>query len=178
LKQANIDLPTGSANRAAGSHAAEEDHKHNIADELKLKMIKVLDRITKNRISEPFRNPVTLDEAPDYFDVIRNPMDLATIRTKVLQGLIKNRLDFVNHINLIFENAFAYNEPGTGMWKMTESVKEFAHKVISEILPQDDEVEAEASPAPTGATGAADGVSTRGRRKSKEPTILKSGDYV
>ena len=61
-----------------------------------------------------FANPVSDDQAPDYSDVIKKPMDMSTMRTKVEQGdygsgnkaagaLYKDWL-------LMFNNCFKYNE--------------------------------------------------------------------
>lgn len=35
---------------------------------------------------EIFHNPVTTDIAPGYFDVVKNPMDLTTMRQKLEEG--------------------------------------------------------------------------------------------
>jgi hypothetical protein len=169
LKQANIGIPTSTPSK-------DDSDVVGVSDELKQKFSKVIDRIWKNRVSEPFRNPVTLEEAPDYFDVIRNPMDLATIKTKIAQGSIKSKKELWQDISLIFENACTYNEQGTAMWTMSENLKEFSQKIVSEILGDDDMSDAEATAGASAVSG--EGVATRGKRKPKESGILKSGDYV
>jgi len=39
-----------------------------------------------------FARPVTLEEAPDYFDIIKHPMDFGTMRQKI-DGHIYNNME-------------------------------------------------------------------------------------
>lgn len=68
-------------------------------------------------ISWPFLepvDPVSMD-CPNYFDVIRNPMDLSTIQNKLLNGEYETANDFEKDIRLMFSNCFAFNPEGTAV---------------------------------------------------------------
>ena len=53
--------------------------------------------------------PVDPEDTPDYYDVIERPMDLETMRSKVDAGEYSTAQQFVQDIELILENAKAYN---------------------------------------------------------------------
>ncbi len=44
--------------------------------------------VHSNKMSDPFRKPVTVKEAPDYFTVIKAPMDLGTIKKRIDQSVL------------------------------------------------------------------------------------------
>ncbi|QIX00157.1 hypothetical protein AMS68_005674 [Peltaster fructicola] len=58
---------------------------------------------------QPFLQRVSKREAPDYLAVIKNPMDIGTMLKK-LKGLqYKSKKDFVDDLNLIWNNCLRYN---------------------------------------------------------------------
>lgn len=50
--------------------------------------------ITREDKKEIFRYPVTADIAPGYFDVVKQPMDLTTMRRKLDEGAYKEAQPF------------------------------------------------------------------------------------
>ncbi|XP_018652886.1 hypothetical protein Smp_179290 [Schistosoma mansoni] len=58
-----------------------------------------------------FTRPVQLDEAPDYYDVIKQPIDLGLIRDKIDSHQYTNVTDFMKDIELVYQNALEYNPP-------------------------------------------------------------------
>lgn len=48
----------------------------------------------------------------DYFDVIRHPMDLGTVRRKVMHNNYCSVEEFVRDMKLIWENCYKYNGEG------------------------------------------------------------------
>ena len=68
-------------------------------------------------ISWPFLEPVdpiTMD-CPNYFDIIKNPMDLGTIQNKLHNGEYETANDFEKDIRLMFSNCFIFNPEGTAV---------------------------------------------------------------
>ncbi|WVQ79213.1 hypothetical protein IAT38_001309 [Cryptococcus sp. DSM 104549] len=70
-----------------------------------------LTKLANHKASIYFRQPVdpVRDQAPDYFTVIKQAMDLSTIRAKLDNGMYKTRQEFVGDVRLIISNCFAYN---------------------------------------------------------------------
>jgi hypothetical protein len=62
-------------------------------------------------MTSPFRVPVdpVRDNAPTYYDVITNAMDLTKMKRKLTDGSYKSPADFVNDFRLICDNAIKFN---------------------------------------------------------------------
>ena len=59
----------------------------------------------------PFLRPVTAKMAPDYLEVIAEPMDLGTMGRKLSHGAYGTDMHaFARDLNLIFANCRAYND--------------------------------------------------------------------
>ena len=48
---------------------------------------------------------------PDYYETIKNPMDMETIDKRIKSNVYKSIEDFSDDINLMFENCKDYNRP-------------------------------------------------------------------
>ncbi|KAA1476547.1 hypothetical protein DENSPDRAFT_867330 [Dentipellis sp. KUC8613] len=62
-----------------------------------------------NHDAEAFLKPVSRTDAPDYYDVIANPMDLQTMLKKVKQKHYKSKKEFKDDLDLIWSNCWTYN---------------------------------------------------------------------
>lgn len=79
-------------------------------------------QISQHRNGNIFHNPIKNSEAPDYHDIVKRPMDLKTIKTRVKDGLVANSLEFQRDIFLMFANAMMYNRPGSDVHAMAEDM--------------------------------------------------------
>ncbi|EQC39742.1 hypothetical protein, variant [Saprolegnia diclina VS20] len=70
-------------------------------------------------------DPVALG-IPDYFNVIKDPMDLGTIRSNFEYGVYAEPEYFASHVRLVFTNAMLYNAPHTQVYV-------FAHKLLDDF---------------------------------------------
>ncbi|KAJ3269195.1 Transcriptional activator spt7 [Terramyces sp. JEL0728] len=59
--------------------------------------------------SLPFLRPVQKREAPNYFDIIKNPMDLTTMTKKLKSLQYNSKEDFAADLELIWTNCLTYN---------------------------------------------------------------------
>ncbi|PKI85861.1 Transcriptional activator spt7 [Malassezia vespertilionis] len=59
--------------------------------------------------SQAFLARVSKRDAPDYYDVITNPMDLGTMQKKLKSGQYKNKAQFSADLDLIWNNCLVYN---------------------------------------------------------------------
>ncbi|KAF7943480.1 hypothetical protein EAE96_011405 [Botrytis aclada] len=59
--------------------------------------------------SAPFLVRVNKREAPDYYNVIKHPMDLGTMTKKLKQHQYRSKTEFVADLDLIWENCLNYN---------------------------------------------------------------------
>uniref|UniRef100_A0A8D0H2H8 Bromo domain-containing protein n=1 Tax=Sphenodon punctatus TaxID=8508 RepID=A0A8D0H2H8_SPHPU len=58
--------------------------------------------------SEPFRQPVDLDQYSDYRSIIDTPMDLGTVKETLEAGNYDSPMELCKDIRLIFSNARSY----------------------------------------------------------------------
>uniref|UniRef100_A0A7M4FHA9 Bromodomain and WD repeat domain containing 1 n=1 Tax=Crocodylus porosus TaxID=8502 RepID=A0A7M4FHA9_CROPO len=58
--------------------------------------------------SEPFRQPVDLDQYPDYREIIDTPMDFGTVKETLEAGNYDTPMELCKDIRLIFSNAKSY----------------------------------------------------------------------
>ncbi|KAG5649028.1 hypothetical protein DXG03_000377 [Asterophora parasitica] len=78
--------------------------------------------ISQHRNGNIFHNPIKNSEAPDYREIVKRPIDLKTIKTKVKEGTIANSLEYQRDIFLMFANAMMYNRPGSEVHTMAEDM--------------------------------------------------------
>ena len=71
-----------------------------------------------------FHQPVdpVLFGIPDYFDVIRNPMDLGTVKKKLTNKSYVGTDEFAADVRLTFSNAMMYNPPGNQVHSVAEQL--------------------------------------------------------
>nr|KJB69628.1 hypothetical protein B456_011G034900 [Gossypium raimondii] len=69
-------------------------------------------------------DPIAL-KIPDYFSIIKNPMDLGTIKSKLVKNAYLGIEEFVADIRLTFSNAMLYNPPSNNVHKMAQEMNEF-----------------------------------------------------
>ena len=55
-------------------------------------------------------DPVALN-IPDYFDIIKQPMDLGTIQKNIENHILTSKEEFAAAVQLVFSNAVLYNKP-------------------------------------------------------------------
>jgi histone acetyltransferase len=68
----------------------------------------------------PFKEPVDAREVPDYYDIIKDPIDLRTISRRLDSEQYFITLDmFVADMKRMFSNARTYNSPDTIYYKCT-----------------------------------------------------------
>lgn len=56
-----------------------------------------------------FTKPVDIDEVPDYLSIIKQPMDLETMMTKIDLHRYACAQDFLDDVDLLCRNALEYN---------------------------------------------------------------------
>ncbi|XP_053594523.1 transcription initiation factor TFIID subunit 1 [Microplitis demolitor] len=58
---------------------------------------------------QPFLFPVNAKAVPDYYNIVKDPIDLQTIRDNLRQKKYQNRAEFLVDVNRIVENSVLYN---------------------------------------------------------------------
>ncbi|KAL3805325.1 hypothetical protein HJC23_009032 [Cyclotella cryptica] len=93
---------------------------------LKTKCGELLKGLQSHQHGWVFNSPVDPVELglPDYFEVIKNPMDLGTVKKRLDNGLYRSIREVEADINLTFDNAMLYNPEGSVVWSMAKELKD------------------------------------------------------
>jgi histone acetyltransferase len=94
-------------------------------DELYPMLKTVLSQIKSHNSSWPFLKPVEVDEAPDYYDHIKFPMDLKTMTDRLKNKYYINKRLFIADMQRIFNNCRAYNGSDTEYYKCANTLERF-----------------------------------------------------
>ncbi|XP_027186513.1 transcription factor GTE9-like [Cicer arietinum] len=103
----------------------------------------LLTRMRSHQYGWVFNNPVDVVKLnlPDYFSVIKHPMDLGTIKTKIESGSYTGPLEFADDVRLTFSNAMTYNPRGNDVHIMANTLSKYFEvrwKTIQKKLPRKD----------------------------------------
>ncbi|KAI1636088.1 hypothetical protein F4809DRAFT_406423 [Biscogniauxia mediterranea] len=81
--------------------------------------------------STPFLQRVNKRDAPDYYNFIKQPMDLGTMTKKLKSLTYKSKADFVTDLNLIWDNCLRYNQDmNHPLRRMANGMRKEAEKLI------------------------------------------------
>ena len=101
------------------------------ADNLKVFMNQVLKELVNIDDSVYFREPVDTEEVPDYYDIIKNPMDLQTMQKRVETGKYYITLEiFLADLKRIWANAKHYNGEETIFAKAANQLDRFVDQYL------------------------------------------------
>ena len=95
----------------------------------------VLDEIMEMESSYPFSQPVDVVSYPSYLQIIKTPMDFGTIARKFQDKAYSNSKEFVHDMNLVFNNAITYNQPGSDIYITTELLQAEFRTRMSKLKP-------------------------------------------
>lgn len=106
------------------------------AVELRKALIPTWEKMYTNSESVPFQQPVdpsTLN-IPDYFEIIKQPMDLSTIHNKLTQGKYTDPWQYVDDVWLMFDNAWLYNRKTSRVYKSCTKLSEIFEQCIDPVM--------------------------------------------
>uniref|UniRef100_A0A1B6EE35 Tat-binding homolog 7 n=2 Tax=Clastoptera arizonana TaxID=38151 RepID=A0A1B6EE35_9HEMI len=85
------------------------DKEENTLRELRIFLRQICAKLARNKQFFMFSKPVDVKEVPDYLNIIKEPMDLETMMTKIDLHKYTCAQDFLNDVELICGNALEYN---------------------------------------------------------------------
>lgn len=83
-------------------------------EDLQIGMHKILDHVKNHRDAWPFAYPVDEDIAPNYYSIIKKPMDLETMEERLDANRYRTYSQFKSDFQLIVNNCRLYNGTENG----------------------------------------------------------------
>eukprot|EP00173_Palmaria_palmata_P000906 Plantae.Rhodophyta-Palmaria_palmata.ctg14654.p1 GENE.Plantae.Rhodophyta-Palmaria_palmata.ctg14654~~Plantae.Rhodophyta-Palmaria_palmata.ctg14654.p1 ORF type:complete len:449 (+),score=101.16 Plantae.Rhodophyta-Palmaria_palmata.ctg14654:111-1349(+) len=99
-----------------------------------LKCYAVWKKYNADKISIPFRKPVAARDAPGYYDLVKEPMDLESVHTLFEKGKMSTPRDFARAMRLIYLNAMQYNPPYTDVYELADELRLVLMKDVLPII--------------------------------------------
>ncbi|XP_048363964.1 ATPase family AAA domain-containing protein 2 isoform X1 [Sphaerodactylus townsendi] len=118
-----------------------EEQEEDTLRELRIFLRNVTHRLAIDKRFRVFTKPVDLDEVPDYVTVIKQPMDLSAVISKIDLHQYLTAKDYLKDIDLICSNALEYNpdrDPGDRLIRHRAcSLRDTAYAIIKEEMDED-----------------------------------------
>ncbi|XP_055932201.1 nucleosome-remodeling factor subunit BPTF-like isoform X2 [Argiope bruennichi] len=86
---------------------------------------RLLKSLMSHKHAWPFMKPVDPVEAPDYYKVIKEPMDLKTVEQRLNSHTYKKLADFIGDMTKIFDNCRYYNPRSSPFYNCAEMLESF-----------------------------------------------------
>ena len=106
------------------------------------KMLYLYDTLLKQSEKDPERDIIgpfmikpCKETYPDYYSVIKNPMDMETIKKRIKSNSYQTLKKFKSVVILMFENCKAYNEPNSILHQDACELQSFFDKVYQSQIP-------------------------------------------
>ncbi|XP_060531445.1 CREB-binding protein isoform X3 [Cylas formicarius] len=106
-------------------------------DELRQKLMPILEKLYRHEPeSIPFRQPVDPQSLgiPDYFDIVKKPMDLSTIKRKLDIGQYQDPWEYVDDVWQMFDNAWLYNRKTSRVYRYCTKLSEIFEQEIDPVM--------------------------------------------
>ncbi|CAH0555321.1 unnamed protein product [Brassicogethes aeneus] len=86
---------------------------------------KLIKQLQAHKSAWPFMEPVDPTEAPDYYKVIKEPMDLQMVENKINEQSYTKLSEFIGDMTKIFDNCRYYNPKESPFFKCAESLEAY-----------------------------------------------------
>lgn len=113
----------------------EDDYKNSIEDDKTFDQywVYITEKIKAHKSSWPFLTPVNKDEVIDYYDVIKEPIDLETISKNIENGKYKDMETFESDVMRLFSNCKQYNDKDTIFYLLASGLEEYIYPHIKKM---------------------------------------------
>ncbi|XP_065789605.1 protein polybromo-1 isoform X22 [Muntiacus reevesi] len=126
------DDEDGQDGQGAVTEGSSPGYLKEVLEQL-LEAIVVATNPSGHLISELFQKLPSKVQYPDYYAIIKEPIDLKTIAQRIQNGSYKSIHAMAKDIDLLAKNAKTYNEPGSQVFKDANSIKKIFYMKKAEI---------------------------------------------
>ncbi|KAK9447283.1 uncharacterized protein V1518DRAFT_387264 [Limtongia smithiae] len=93
----------------------------------------LLNELMNHPSAWPFAQPVNKDEVSDYYNIIKEPMDLSTMEQRLESDAYQTMEEFLHDARLIYNNCRQYNNETTTYYKNATKLERFMNQRLREL---------------------------------------------
>ena len=96
----------------------------------------MINKLLNDQYADPFAQPVdpVALGLPDYFEVVKTPMDLGMVKRKVDKGAYADVEAFEADVRLVFSNAVLYNGERSDVGSMAKTMIQVFNKDLKATM--------------------------------------------
>ncbi|XP_071156069.1 bromodomain-containing protein 3-like isoform X2 [Mytilus edulis] len=130
--------------------SSTEKKKGRNTNQLQYLLKNVMKMVWKHQYSWPFQKPVdpSLLNLPDYFKIIKHPMDLGSIKKKLETHKYFSASECIQDFNQMFTNCYIYNKPGEDIVLMAQVLEKLFLQKVAQMPAEEQEVAASSKKTP------------------------------
>ncbi|CAG2109239.1 unnamed protein product, partial [Medioppia subpectinata] len=138
--------------------------QHRNTSQLQFLLKVVIKGLWKHTFSWPFTAPVDSVKLklPDYHNIIRQPMDLGTIKKRLENCYYYNASEAIEDFKTMFTNCYVYNKPGEDVVLMAQTLEKMFLQKLQDMPKEETEIAMPSLKGPKGKKGKGKG-GPRGR---------------
>ncbi|ULT79402.1 hypothetical protein L3Y34_010198 [Caenorhabditis briggsae] len=167
----------GRKKRAAASDSEDEGNvdSDHLQDELKkcLKLLKEFEKGSHSGYTFPFRTPVDTVALglTDYHEIIKKPMDMSTMKKKIVGEEYDNAGEFKEDFKLMINNCLSYNNDGDPVSDMAIKFRKAFAAKWNKVFPDEKDNFAGEEGSDNGSGDEADQVESDGEDAEKDESV-------
>ncbi|XP_066999162.2 bromodomain-containing protein 2 isoform X2 [Anabrus simplex] len=146
------------------------DRPGRVTNQLQFLLKAVLKSVWKHQFAWPFHQPVDAKKLnlPDYHKIIKQPMDLGTIKKRLEHNYYWSGKECIQDFNTMFTNCYVYNKPGEDVVVMAQALEKLFLTKVAGLPKEEVEIDPPPPKGPKGKKGrtAPAGTGQRGRPSS------------
>ncbi|KHN78097.1 Bromodomain adjacent to zinc finger domain protein 1A [Toxocara canis] len=108
------------------------------SDQQRRDMMRSMEAVIRDALRQPcawpFAAPVDVRDVPDYYHIIKRPMDLRTMMNKIKQQLYDTPQQVVSDTRLMFDNCRIYNQHGSEICDCADKLEEFMEERFVQVM--------------------------------------------
>ncbi|CAF3539240.1 unnamed protein product [Rotaria sp. Silwood1] len=110
----------------------------SINNEMQKDLLNLTDQLLAHKMAWPFQKPVDIKDVPNYYTIIKDPMDLTTLKTKVMNSKLKTVCDYIRDVNKIFNNCRQFNSINSTFSQCANVVDNYFRQLLENLMIKDD----------------------------------------
>lgn len=103
--------------------------------EIRMRVTLILSQLMDHQWGWIFSTPVDPVKLnlPDYYEIVKKPMDLGTVRRRLDANGYRTLKAFVSDVRLVWSNAMAYNPPGSDVHGIAMKMQRWFEQMIAQV---------------------------------------------